>query len=156
MGTALHLLLSHWHNKRNAVRITKPETSREKGGKHRDIEGNKTKEKETEGQRDTRETVVVNTHFTIHFYSFSPPFSCLKVKFSQPETCHLQLPSCTAQTIRRQGIMVASSTVMWEREGVRNDKIRSNSWSHWFTQAQYIKWENDESFYFNGDIFLNN
>lgn len=74
------------------MRITKPETSREKGGKHRNIEGNKMQEKETEGQRDAREAVAVNILFTIPFYFLSPPFSCLKVKFSQPETCHLSAP----------------------------------------------------------------
>lgn len=109
MGTALHLPLSHWHNKRVAVRNVKPETSREKG---RSTETEREIKRDRGTEREAKRTVAVAEAIkcravytwlpslsTISFYSFfslSLLFSCLKVKFSQAETCHISAPlMCT-------------------------------------------------------------
>lgn len=99
-GTASHLLLSHWHNKRKAARPTKPGRRRGKGrGRGRDSGEKKQKQKETEGSKENCICCrscqwVVKTWLpslpTIpfsFFSSFLPPV---------PETCDISGPlMCT-------------------------------------------------------------
>lgn len=129
MGTALHLPLSHWHNKRVAVRNVKPETSRGKGKKHRNREGNKKRQRDRErGKENCRcswsyqvqscihlTSLTFYYQFLLFFFSLSSFLLSESEILSSWDLSYFSSLDVHYRQIKRQGIMVASSRVVRER-----------------------------------------
>lgn len=130
-GTALHLLLSHWHNKRSAARNTKPERSREKRRDTQTEREMKPKQKETQGQREGNcicswsfllQGCLHLTSFTFYhrFLLFFSSFLLTERDIlSTPDLSYFSSPDVQYRQIKRQGMM-ATSSVLRGTEGRRH------------------------------------
>lgn len=128
MGTSLHLLLSHWQNKRNSARNTMLERSRGKEGSTETEGGNKTETKRDRRTEISKESfccsyqVQVYIHLTCFtlYYLFLPFFSSLLLFESEIistwDLPYLSFPDVQYSQIRKQGMMAASSSVLRGRE----------------------------------------
>lgn len=126
-GTALHLLLSHWHNKRNTARSTKPERLREQGRStetEREIKLKQKRDRRRDGNRENwnwswsyqvHRCISEILCFLLFISALSPPFSCLeRIFFLTRDLSYFSSPDVQYRQIRQE-MMVASSSVLAER-----------------------------------------